>query len=114
MEKLNIDEAIRYWNDPKTTFTSSYICWRGHCHGHKPDFKPIKIENGIQIDMDSEDFHIDEISIDDFETENDRNEFIEMISEEIRFMESLVGELTERINKKVLERVTKIFLYGSK
>ena len=114
MEKLNIDEAIRYWNDPKTTFTSSYICWRGHCHGHKPDFKPIKIENGIQIDMDSEDFHIDEISIDDFETENDRNEFIEMISEEIRFMESLVGELTERINKKVLERITKIFLYGSK
>ena len=55
--------------------------------------------------MDSKDFHIDEISIDDFETENDRNDFIEMVSEEIRFMESLVGELTETINKKVLERL---------
>ena len=108
---MNIDEAIRCWNDPKTTFVSSYICWRGHCRGHKPDFKPIKIENGIQVDMDSEGFHIDEISIDDFETENDKNEFISMVEDEIGFMESLVGELTERINKKVLERVTKIFLY---
>ena len=71
MKKLNIDEAIRCWNDPKTTFTSSYICWRDHCRGYKPDFKSIKIENEIQVDMDSEDFHIDEISIDDFETEND-------------------------------------------
>ena len=114
MKKLSIDEAIRCWNDPKTTFTSSYICWRGHCRGHKPDFKPIKIENGICVGMDSEDFHIDEISIDDFETENDRNEFISMVEDEIGFMESLVGELAERINKKVLERVTKIFLYGSK
>ena len=105
MEKLNIDEAIRCWNDPKTTFISSYICWRGHCRGHKPDFKPIKIENGICVGMDSEDFHIDEISIDDFETENDKNDFIEMVSDEIRFMESLVGELTETINKKVLERL---------
>ena len=105
MEKLNIDEAIRCWNDPKTTFTSSYICWRGHCRGRKPDFKPIKIESEIQVDMDSEDFHIDEISIDDFETENDRNDFIEIVSEEIRFMESLVDELTETINKKVLERL---------
>ena len=99
MEKLNIDEAIRCWNNPKTTFTSSYICWRGYCRGHKPDFKPIKIENGIRVDMDSEDFHIDEISIDDFKTENDRNDFIEMISEEIGIMESLVDELTETINK---------------
>ena len=114
MKKLSIDEAIRCWNDPKTTFTSSYICWRGHCRGHKPDFKPIKIENGICVGMDSEDFLIDEISIDDFETENDRNEFISMVEDEIGFMESLDGELTERINKKVLERVTKIFLYGSK
>ena len=114
MEKLNIDEAIRCWNDPKVTFTSTYICWREHGRGYKPDFKPIKIENGIQVDMDSEGFHIDEISIDDFETENDRNEFISMVEDEIGFMESLVGELTERINKKVLERVTKIFLYGSK
>lgn len=105
MKKLNIDEAIRCWNDPKTTFTSSYICWRGHCRGHKPDFKPIKIKNDIQVDMDSEDFHIDEISIDDFKTENDRNDFIEMVSEEIGFIESLVGELTEKINKKVLERL---------
>ena len=105
MKKLNIDEAIRCWNDPQTTFTSSYICWRGHYRGHKPDFKPIKIENGIRVDMDSEDFHIDEISIDDFETENDRNDFIEMISDEIGIMESLVDELTETINKKVLERL---------
>ena len=103
MKKLNIDEAIRCWNNPKTTFTSSYICWRGHCRGRKPDFKPIKIESGIQVDMDSEDFHIDEISIDDFETENDRNDFIEMISDEIGIMESLVDELTETINKKILE-----------
>ena len=114
MEKLSIDEAIRCWNDPKTTFTSSFICWRGHYRGHKLDFKPIKIENGICVGMDSEDFHIDEISIDDFETENDRNDFIEMVSDETGFMKSLVGELTEKINKKVLERVTKIFLYGSK
>ena len=105
MKKLNIDEAIRYWNDSRTTFTSSYICWKGHCRGHKPDFKPIKIENEIQVDMDSEDFHIDEISIDDFKTENDRNDFIEMISDEIRIMESLVDELTETINKKILERL---------
>ena len=105
MKKLNIDEAIRCWNDPKTTFTSSYICWRGHGRGHIPDFKPIKIENEIQVDMDSEDFHIDEIFIDDFKTENDRNDFIEMISEEIGFIESLVDELTETINKKVLERL---------
>ena len=105
MKKLNIDEAIRYWNEPKTTFTSSYICWRGHCRGHKPDFKPIKIENGICVGMDSEDFHIDEIFIDDFETENDRNEFISMVEDEIGFMESLVGELTETVNKKVLERL---------
>ena len=46
-----------------------------------------------------------EISIDDFKTENDRNDFIEMISEEIGFIESLVSELTETINKKVLERL---------
>ena len=105
MKKLNIDEAIRCWNDPKTTITSSYICWRGHDRGRKPDFKSIKIENGIQVDMDSEDFHIDEIFIDDFETENDRNDFIEMITEEIGFVENLVGELTETINKKVLERL---------
>ena len=105
MENLNIDEAIRCWNDPKTTFTSSYICWRGYCRGYKPDFKPIKIENGIRVYIDSEDFHIDEISIDDFKTENDRNDFIEMVSDEIGFMESLVGELTETINKKVLERL---------
>lgn len=105
MKKLNIDEAIRCWNDPKTTFTSSYICWRGYCRGYKPDFKPIKIENGIRVYIDSKDFHIDEISIDDFKTENDRNDFIEMISEEIGFMDSLVNELTETINKKVLERL---------
>lgn len=105
MKKLNIDEAIRCWNDPKTTFTSSYICWRGYCRGHKPDFKPIKIENEIRVYIDSEDFHIDEISIDDFKTENDRNDFIEMISEEIGIMESLVDELTETINKNVLERL---------
>lgn len=105
MKKLNIDEAIRCWNDPKVTFTSSYICWRGHYRGCKPDFKPIKIENEFRVDMDSEDFHIDEISIDDFETENDRNDFIEMITDEIRFMENLVDELSETINKKVLERL---------
>ena len=105
MKKLNIDEAIRCWNDPKVTFTSSYICWRRHYRGCKPDFKPIKIENGFRVDMDSEDFHIDEISIDDFETENDRNDFIEMITDEIRFMENLVDELSETINKKVLERL---------
>ena len=57
------------------------------------------------VDMDSEDFHIDEISIDDFKTENDRNDFIEMISDEIGIMESLVDELTETINKKILERL---------
>ena len=105
MKKLNIDEAIRCWNDPKVTFVSSYICWRGHCRGHKPDFKPIKIENGIRVYIDSEDFHIDEISIDDFKTENDRNDFIEMISDEIGIMKSLVDELTETINKKILERL---------
>ena len=105
MENLNIDEAIRCWNDPKTTFTSSYICWRGYCRGYKPDFKPIKIENGIRVYIDSEDFHIDEISIDDLKTENQRTYFIEMISYEIVFMKSLVGELTETINKKVLERL---------
>ena len=67
--------------------------------------KPIKIENGIRVYIDSEDFHIDEISIDDFKTENDRNDFIEMISDEIGIMESLVDELTETINKKILERL---------
>ena len=105
MEKLNIDEAIRCWNDPKTTFTSSYICWRGYCRGYKPDFKPIKIENRIRVYIDSEDFHIDEISIDDFKTENDRNDVIEMISDDNGIMESLVDELTETINKNVLERL---------
>ena len=105
MEKLNIFFSISCWTDPKTPFTSSYICWRGYCRGHKPDFKPIKIENGIRVYIDSEDFHIDEISIDDFKTENDRNDFIEMISEEIGIMESLVDELTETINKKILERL---------
>ena len=43
--------------------------------------------------------------LDDFKTENDRNDFIEMISDEIRIMESLVDELTETINKKILERL---------
>ena len=50
-------------------------------------------------------FRIAEISIDDFETENDRNDFIEMISDEIGIMESLVDELTETINKNILERL---------
>ena len=75
MEKLNIDEAIRCWNDPKVTFTSTYICWREHGRGHKPDFKPIKIENGIRVYIDSEDFHIDEISIDDLNRINKEEDF---------------------------------------
>lgn len=108
MKKLTVDEAIRCWNDPKTTFTSSYICWRGYCRGHKPDFKPIKIEEDkIQVDMDSEDFHIDEISVDDFKNENDRNEFVVMVEDEIGFMESLVSDLTTEINTKIVERLMK-------
>lgn len=102
---MTLTEALGYWNNPTTNFFYGYVNWHGFRRGIKPIYNTAIKEKFIEVNIENGGFVLDEITEDWVKENNLVKNFVSMVNDFKITAESMVNNLTQEINKRILERL---------